>query len=46
MFFEAVHRHTMQANLIKSIDETADKYFEKEYDESTIDFQIQKNKLE
>lgn len=46
MFFEAVHRHAMQANLIESIDETADKYSEKEYDENTIDFQIQKNKTE
>ena len=46
MFFEAVHRHAMQANLIENIDETADEYSEKGIDNNTLDLQIQKNKLE
>ena len=45
IFFEAVHRHTMQTNLIEKINKTADEYAEKEFDENTIDLNIQKNKL-
>ena len=49
MFFEAVHRHTMQAEIIEKIDDTADEYIEKGFDENTMDsmdWNLQKNKTE
>ena len=41
-FFETVHEHSIQANLIEKIDETVNEYSEKKYDENTINLNIQK----
>ena len=40
MFFEAVHRHTQQSEIIEKVNETADEYIEKDFDENEIDLNM------